>query len=134
MRHDRELHHRKQRSKKKNKNTEKKNPHTKDFSFLQLDSYIYYHFYSGLKCAPCLHVFVKRTGSKLSVIDFIEIVNALLVIFFFFCKVCCVLVVEMLLLFILFPFVLLSARTNHFIIIEILISCFFYVPEKYLWP
>lgn len=44
----------------------------KDFSFLQLDSYIYYHFYSGLMCAPCLHVFVKRTGSKPLPYRFIE--------------------------------------------------------------
>lgn len=63
----------------------------------------------------------------------------MLFLWYFFCKVCCVLVVEMFPLSLLFffsfcPFVLLSARTNHFIIIEILISCFFYGPKKYLWP
>lgn len=63
----------------------------------------------------------------------------MLFLWYFFCKVCCVLVVEMFpsLFYFFFsfcPFVLLSARTNHFIIIEILISCFFYGPKKYLWP
>lgn len=80
-------------------------------------------------CAPCLHVFVKRTGSEPLPYRFYWECQCSSCEFF--CKVCCVLVVEMFFSFFFFcPFVLLSARTNHFIIIEILISCFFYGPKK----
>lgn len=93
-------------------------------------------------CAPCLHVFVKRTGSEPLPDRFYPECQCSSCDYYFvlFCKSMLCVGCRDVFLFVsppppFVPFVLLSARANHFMIIEILISCFFYGPKKkYLWP
>lgn len=106
----------------------------KTFHFCSL-THIYTTIFIRGSCVRRVYMFsLRELGPNLSHIDFIKNVNALLVIFYFlfyfFVSMLCVGCRDVSSFFFLCPFVLLSARTNHFIIIEILISCFFYGPKK----
>lgn len=101
----------------------------KTFLFCSL-THIYTTIFIRGSCVRRVYMFsLRELGPNLSHIDFIKNVNALLVNSFV--SMLCVGCRDVSSFFSFFcPFVLLSARTNHFIIIEILISCFFYGPKK----